>query len=116
MRYLLRSIDQREFNVSLPSLADLDFYDFPSGILDLLHDCSIIRCIEEQEALARMFLKKIRICLLLESPAQWHSGSSFRPSGFDSPFNSRPSLRARAEVDIPGPSVLAESYLGNGTN
>lgn len=108
--YPLRSINQREFNVSLPSLADFDFRDFPSTVLDMLHECSIIRCIEEQEVLARMFLQKISMCLLSEPGVQLHCETSLSPSGFHFTLDSHsfPATWAGSVVQEPG--GLPESY------
>ncbi|CAI7580002.1 unnamed protein product [Penicillium pancosmium] len=108
--YPLRSINQRDFNVSLPSLADFDFRDFPSTVLDMLHECSIIRCIEEQEILARMFLQKVSICLLSESGVQVHCESSLRPCGFHSTVESRSFPATWAGNDVQDPGGLPESY------
>ena len=83
MKHPLRSIDLQDSNVSLVSLADFDFRFFPSLELGILHDCSIIRCIDEQKTLAQMFLQKISLCLSFESAEQMECNSTL--SAFISP-------------------------------
>ncbi|KAJ6024487.1 C6 transcription factor [Penicillium herquei] len=110
IRYPLRSVDQQAFNVSLPSLADFDFRGFPSTVLDLLHGCNIIRQIEEQEASARLFLQKIRICLLLDSRAKVDYESYLSPSGFHPPFEDHSSPATGSEYEALDPKILTETY------
>lgn len=109
MKHPLRSIDLQDSNVSFLSLADFDFDGFPSLVLGILHDCSIIRCIDEQMTLAQMFLQKIRLFLSLESAEQVQFGALLSTFGSHSTTPSHSSLGDQNEVLEP--SALLGSHF-----
>ncbi|KAL4864355.1 hypothetical protein BDV12DRAFT_176357 [Aspergillus spectabilis] len=55
-------IDDADFTLPLPILADFEMKQYPDRVLKMLGDCEILRRVDQQQNLAQMFIEKSKLC------------------------------------------------------
>ncbi|KAL2868937.1 fungal specific transcription factor domain-containing protein [Aspergillus lucknowensis] len=55
-------ISDVDFTVPLPTLADFEIQRYPSKVTQMLGHCEVLRRVDYQQQLARMFIEKCKLC------------------------------------------------------